>query len=175
MSSSGIVQWGGLAAITGGVLWVVKGVGILLTGEQLPLVFEAAMLLFALGLLGLHARLDGRASSFGKGGCPGGLRIGGLCCRCYRGAADTLHRRGGVWAFARLGVVGDRHPTNQDLPPALEHPATGHGAGHPHLDPGRRRFAGYDQRKAARNPNCVGRAGLDAAGLFSPGCQERDG
>jgi hypothetical protein len=68
MSSSGIVQWGGLAAITGGVLWVVKGVGILLTGEQLPLVFEAAMLLFALGLLGLHARLGGRASSLEKVG-----------------------------------------------------------------------------------------------------------
>src|ERR671911_1543137 len=112
MSSSGIVQWGGLAATTGGVLWVVKGVGILLTGEQRPLVFEAAMLLFALGLLGLHARRTRQLLR--KGGCPGGLRIGGLCCRCYRGAADTLHRRGGVWAFARLGVVGDRLPTNQD-------------------------------------------------------------
>src|SRR5215211_4565590 len=115
MSSSGIVQWGGLAAIAGGVLWVVKGVGILLTGEQLPLV------------LGSHAPFRARAARtkcsarrarqlLRKGGCPGGLRIGGLCCRWYRGAADTLHRRGGVWAFARLGVVGNRHPTNQDLP-----------------------------------------------------------
>lgn len=68
MAYSGFARLGGLAAIAGGLLWVVKGGGILLTGEQLPLVFEAAMPLFALGVLGLHARLGGRAGPLGRVG-----------------------------------------------------------------------------------------------------------
>ena len=57
---------GGLAAMLGGLMWVVKGGGILLAGEQLPVVFEVAMPLFAVGLLGLHARLGGRGGPLGK-------------------------------------------------------------------------------------------------------------
>ena len=68
MSSSNLFRLGGLAALTGGLLWVIKGGGILLTGEQLPLVFEAALPLYAIGLLGLHARLDGRGGPLGKVG-----------------------------------------------------------------------------------------------------------
>jgi hypothetical protein len=54
--------------MVGGLMWVVKGGGILLTGQQPPVVFEAAMPLFAVGLLGLHARLDGRGGALGKAG-----------------------------------------------------------------------------------------------------------
>jgi hypothetical protein len=68
MTSSALIRLGGLAAMLGGLLWVVKGGGILLTGHQLPAVFEAAMPLFAVGLLGLHARLDGRGGPLGKAG-----------------------------------------------------------------------------------------------------------
>ena len=60
MASSALIRIGGLAAMVGGLLWVVKGGAILLTGQQPPVVFEAALPLFALGLLGLHARLEGR-------------------------------------------------------------------------------------------------------------------
>jgi hypothetical protein len=68
MASSALIRLGGLAAMGGGLLWVVKGGSILLTGQQPPLVFEAAIPLFAVGLLGLHARLDGRGGPLGKAG-----------------------------------------------------------------------------------------------------------
>lgn len=68
MASSALIRIGGLAAMVGGLMWVVKGGAILLTGQQPPAVFEAAMPLFAVGLLGLHARLDGRGGPLGKVG-----------------------------------------------------------------------------------------------------------
>jgi hypothetical protein len=68
MASSALIRLGGVAAMAGGLMWVVKGGGILLTGQQPPVVFETAMPLFAVGLLGLHARLDGRGGPLGKAG-----------------------------------------------------------------------------------------------------------
>lgn len=68
MASSVLIRLGGLAAMVGGLMWVVKGGAILLTGQQPPVVFEAAMPLFAVGLLGLHARLHGRGGPLGKVG-----------------------------------------------------------------------------------------------------------
>jgi hypothetical protein len=68
MVSSALIRLGGLAAMVGGLLWVVKGGSILITGQQPPVVFEAAMPFFAVGLLGLHARLDGRGGPLGKAG-----------------------------------------------------------------------------------------------------------
>jgi hypothetical protein len=49
-------------------MWVFKGGSIILTGEQPPVVFEAALPLFAAGLVGLHARLGGRSGSLGRTG-----------------------------------------------------------------------------------------------------------
>lgn len=68
MASSALTRVGGLAAMVGGLLWVVKGGAILLTGHQPPVVFEAAMPLFAVGLLGLHARFDRRGGPLGTTG-----------------------------------------------------------------------------------------------------------
>jgi hypothetical protein len=68
MASSALIRLGGLAAMAGGLMWVVKGGAILLTGQQPPVLFEAAMPLFAVGLLGLHARLDGRGGALGNAG-----------------------------------------------------------------------------------------------------------
>ena len=68
MSASGLAHWGGLAAMLGGVMWVVKGGAIMLTGEQPPVLFGAALPLFAVGLVGLHARLGGRGGRLGKTG-----------------------------------------------------------------------------------------------------------
>jgi len=52
----------------GGVMWVLKGGAIMLTGEQPPILFEAALPLFAVGLVGLHACLGGRGGRLGKTG-----------------------------------------------------------------------------------------------------------
>jgi hypothetical protein len=54
--------------MVGGLLWVVKGGSILLMGQQPPVVFEAALPLFAVGLLGLHVPLEGRGGPLGKAG-----------------------------------------------------------------------------------------------------------
>lgn len=73
MSYSRFVWLGGLAAVVGGLMWVVKGASILLTGDQPPIIFEAAMPLFAVALLGLGARL---------GELRGPLGIVGLIVAC---------------------------------------------------------------------------------------------
>lgn len=64
MSASRLAHWGGLAAMLGGVLWVLKGGAIILTGEQPPLLFQAAPPLFAAGLVGLHACLGGAVDAW---------------------------------------------------------------------------------------------------------------
>ena len=68
MASSALIRMGGLAAMVGGLMWIVKGGSILVTGQQPPVVFEAALPLFAVGLLGLHARLRGHGGPSGKAG-----------------------------------------------------------------------------------------------------------
>lgn len=68
MSSSRLVWPGGVVAVIGGLMWVVKGMSILLTGYQPPLVLEVPMLLFAVALLGLGARLGELRGSLGTAG-----------------------------------------------------------------------------------------------------------
>ena len=69
MSSSDLIRWSGLAAMVGGLLWVVKASVIMLGGSD-PDLFVPAQFFFAVGLLGLHTRLAGR------GGLP--EKVGGF-------------------------------------------------------------------------------------------------
>ena len=57
--SSNLIRWGGLAAMLSGALLVVKGTVILVSDAD-PSLVPPATLLFALGMVGLHARLEGR-------------------------------------------------------------------------------------------------------------------
>jgi hypothetical protein len=64
------IRWSGLAALLGGAMWAVKGLWVLVTGDQPPLLFELPLVLFPFGLLGLHARLGGeggRRADAGRG------------------------------------------------------------------------------------------------------------
>ena len=67
MAPSVLVRWGGLAAMLSGALLVVKGVAILVTDAD-PSFIPPATLLFALGMVGLHARLEGRGGLLGTVG-----------------------------------------------------------------------------------------------------------
>jgi hypothetical protein len=64
MTSLNVVRWGGLAAMLSGALLVVKGVAILVSDAD-PSFVPPATLLFALGMVGLHARLAGRGGLLG--------------------------------------------------------------------------------------------------------------
>ena len=64
MTSLNVVRWGGLAAMLSGMLFVAKGVAILVSDAD-PSFVPPATLLFALGMVGLHARLEGRGGPLG--------------------------------------------------------------------------------------------------------------
>jgi hypothetical protein len=59
MTSPAPIRLGGVAAMLGGTMWVLKG-GAIMLGFPDPNLFVPAQLFFALGLLGLHAWLKGR-------------------------------------------------------------------------------------------------------------------
>lgn len=63
-----MTRLGAVASVTAGACWVVKAVGILATGEQPPIVFELALVLFPVALVGLFATLGrrgGRLATWG--------------------------------------------------------------------------------------------------------------
>lgn len=53
MSPGRLSRLGGLAAFLGGAAWTVKGVVILVVGDQPPLLFEMGPVRFGVGLLGV--------------------------------------------------------------------------------------------------------------------------
>lgn len=59
MTRPAVVRLGALAAVVSGICWVVKAGGIMITGNQPPVVFEAALGLFPVALLGLYAVICG--------------------------------------------------------------------------------------------------------------------
>jgi hypothetical protein len=81
MGRSPLAVVGSVAAVVGGAMWVVKGGAVLAVGDQPPLMFEAAGLLFPLALVGLHDRLGG------EGGRR--ARVGGALARVAAGSGLT--------------------------------------------------------------------------------------
>ena len=67
MTSSDLVRWGGLAAILSGALSVTKGVVIVVSDAD-PSLVPPMTLLFALGMVGLYARLGGGGGLLGTVG-----------------------------------------------------------------------------------------------------------
>ena len=67
MMTSTLARWGGLAAMVAGVLLAVKGAAIMVSDYD-PSFVPPATLLFALGMVGLHARLEGRGGLLGTVG-----------------------------------------------------------------------------------------------------------
>ncbi len=82
----------------GGACWVVKSGSILLTGIQPPFLFEVAPVLFAFGLVGLHARLSG------GGGIPAGIGL-------------TLAILGG--GLAVVALVSNAPTSSEDFSPVI--------------------------------------------------------
>ena len=68
MTRLAVARWGAGAAVVAGSFWIVKAASILLTGDQPPLVFELAFVLFPVALIGLYAasgRRGGRLATCG--------------------------------------------------------------------------------------------------------------
>jgi hypothetical protein len=66
--SNALVRVGAAASATGGIAWAAKGAAILATSEQPPFLFELGPPLFAIGLIGLYARIrneSGRVADAG--------------------------------------------------------------------------------------------------------------
>jgi len=117
MASSALIRLGGLAATVGGLLWVVKGGAILLTGQQPPVVFEAAMPLFAVGLLGLHARLDGRGGRLGKAGALVAYAALASCVIVFMAPLAPFIAVAGFGPFLGLVLVGSATLQARVFPP----------------------------------------------------------
>jgi hypothetical protein len=69
MTRLALVRCGAGASILAGACWVIKSVGILVTGSQPPALFEFSFLLLPVALVGLYAALGRR---------PGKLAVCGL-------------------------------------------------------------------------------------------------
>ncbi|HET6653260.1 MAG TPA: hypothetical protein VFH10_11510 [Nocardioides sp.] len=61
MTNRRVPSLGGACAVVAGLLWVVKSTSILVTGYQPPVIYELAMLLFGLAVVGLAAGERARA------------------------------------------------------------------------------------------------------------------
>src|SRR5215207_11161802 len=74
MVSSNLVRWGGLAAMLGGAMWVVLGLGAVvgylqaIPGREDVVLFVVALLLTAIGLVGLHTLQKGSYGLLGRAG-----------------------------------------------------------------------------------------------------------
>jgi hypothetical protein len=74
MVSSNLVRWGGLAAMLGGAMWVVLGLGAVvgylqaIPGREDVVLFVVALLLTAIGLVGLHTLQKGSYGLLGLAG-----------------------------------------------------------------------------------------------------------
>lgn len=101
MASPNLIRLGGVAAILGGAMWVVKG-GLIMLGGPDPDLFIPAQLFFALGLLGLRTRLAERGGRLG--------RIGGFLAY----AAVALSMVNAPYSVSRS--AGHRLPSPSTLP-----------------------------------------------------------
>jgi hypothetical protein len=74
MGSSGLVRWGAIGLMLGGAVWIVLGLSALfgyleaIPGREDVVLFAVALLLTAVGLLGLHALQEGSYGLLGRVG-----------------------------------------------------------------------------------------------------------
>lgn len=70
MSSSDVIRWGGVAAMLGGVVFVVNGLLGLINkhAQYLDVIFVVALLLVIVGLVGFHTLQKGNYGRIGRAG-----------------------------------------------------------------------------------------------------------
>ncbi len=106
MSSSDLIRWGAIGFMLGGVVWVVVGI---LDASRDPFTFPGpvaflllivALLLSALGLVGLHALQEG---SYGRIGGYGRIGLAGFYTALVAIAVQILGAVGLLWGSGALG------------------------------------------------------------------------
>ena len=105
MSSSDLIRWGAIGFMLSGVVWVVVGIldatrdPFTLPGPAAFLLLIVALLLSALGLVGLHALQQGRLQE----GSYGRIGLAGFYTALVAIAVQILGAVGLLWGSGALG------------------------------------------------------------------------
>lgn len=93
-------------------MWAAKGLAILVSGHQPPLLFEMPLVLFPIGLLGLRRRLGGHGERWESAGAVaawsalGAAVATGMTVTVGRGKATDVLVSSGIAVTALATVVG---------------------------------------------------------------------
>src|SRR5919107_4268034 len=110
MGSSGLVRWGAISLMLGGVVWVVLGLSAVLgllqaiPGREDVVLLIVALLLTAAGLVGLHALQRDRQGLLGKAGLY--IAVASLLARALGAGVYLAGSSALDWISYPWGTIG---------------------------------------------------------------------
>jgi len=144
MVSSNLVRWGGLAAMLGGVTWVVLGLGAVvgylqaIPGREDIVLFVVALLLTATGLVGLHTLQKGSYGLLGLAGFYIALAaitariLGAVVFLAGSSALEWISLPGTLGMLVGFVLYGVLYTINKHAPPRFTL-RRAKAVGYPHL------------------------------------------
>jgi len=110
MGSSGLVRWGAISLMLGGVVWLVLGLSMVfgylqaIPGREDVVLLILALLLTAAGLVGLHALQRGRQGLLGQAGFY--IALASLLARALGAGVYLAGSSALAWISYPWGTVG---------------------------------------------------------------------
>ena len=110
MGSSGLVRWGAIALMLGGAVWLVLGLSAVLgylqaiPGREDVVLLIVALLLTAVGLVGLHALQGARYGFLGRAGLS--IALASLLARVLGAGVYLAGSSALAWISYPWGTVG---------------------------------------------------------------------